>query len=362
MQPHKCTLFLKGVLFLNSGIRKYIPAVLGFAGIILFFRYLLPLLFPFVLGAALAFSAEPLVSFLCRRLRLKRPLATGIGISTAFSFLVLVVMVLGAFALRQIKNLAGFLPELEDSLQLGIDTADRTLRNLTGKVPGELGVVLTRNVEGLISNGDGLISRATAFLLKLASGILSHVPGSALAIATGIISSFMISAKLPAIRKWLGQMLSGEKLAPVVSGAKRLKIALLGWLKAQAKLSAVTFSVMLTGFFLLQIPRAPIWALAVALVDAFPILGTGTVLIPWSILSFLQGDHFLAFGLLGLYAIGALIRSVLEPRFLGKQLGLDPLITLMALYAGYQLWGIGGMILAPMMAVAVSQLLGDQRA
>lgn len=344
---------------MNPGIRKYIPAIIGFAGGILFLRYLLPLLLPFVLGAVLAVSTEPLVRFLCSKLRLKRPLATGIGIGTAISFLALVVMVLGAFTLRQVKNLALFLPELESSLQLGMDTADRTLQNLTAKVPGELGVVLQRNVDGLISGGDGLISRATAFLLKLASGVLSHVPGSAIAIATGIISSFMISAKLPAIRLRLSAVLSAEKMVPVVSGARRLKSALLGWLKAQAKLSAVTFCLMLLGFFLLRIPRAPLWALSVALVDAFPILGTGTILVPWSIFSFLQGDTVPAFGLLGLYAAAALLRSVLEPRFLGKHLGLDPLVTLIALYVGFRLWGILGMILAPMLAVAVSQLLAQ---
>lgn len=347
---------------MNPGIRKYLPSVLLFAGLILFCRYLLPLLLPFMMGAALALAAEPLVSFLCRRFRLPRGLATGLGISTAFSFLTLAVMVLGAFALRQLQNLTGMLPELEAAMESGMDTADRLLRNLTQKVPGEMGVVLTRNVENLISDGDGLIRRGTSFLLKLASGILSHVPGSALAIGTGIISSFMISAKLPLIRKQALQLLSAEKLAPVVSGAGRLKTALLGWLKAQAKLSAVTFTVMLIGFFLLRVPRAPVWALAVALVDAFPILGTGAVLVPWSVFSFLQEDHLLAFGLLGLYAAAALTRSVLEPRFLGKHLGLDPLVTLMALYVGFRLWGILGMILAPMLAVAVSQLLGNQRA
>lgn len=344
---------------MNPGIQKYIPAAIGFAGMILFFRYLFPLLLPFVLGTVLALAAEPLVSFLCSRLHLKRPVATGIGISTAFSFLAFVVMVLGAFAVRQLQNLAGFLPELETGLRLGIDTADRALRNLTQKVPGELGTVLTRNVEGLISDGDGLISRVTAFVLKLASGILSHVPGSAVAIGTGIIASFMISAKLPQLRHRLERMLSAEKLAPVISGASRLKIALLGWLKAQAKLSAVTFVLMLLGFTLLRIPRAVIWALTTALVDAFPILGTGAILVPWSVFSFLQGDTVPAFGLLGLYAIAALCRSVLEPRFLGKHLGLDPLITLIALYVGYRLWGIPGMILAPMLAVAATQLLAQ---
>ena len=347
----------KGDLLLNPGIRRYLPALIGLAGLFLFMRYLLPLVFPFVLGAVLALAAEPLVSFLCTRVHIRRPVATGIGISTAFSFLAFVMMVLGAFAVRQLQNLAGLLPELERSLQFGVDTADRTLRNLAQKVPGELGTVLTRNVDNLISGGDGLISRATASVLKLASGILSHVPGSALAIGTGIISSFMISAKLPQLCRWTEHLLSAEKLAPALSGASRLKSVLMGWLKAQAKLSAVTFFLMLLGFFLLRIPRAPLWALTVALVDAFPILGTGAILVPWSIFSFLQGDTLRAFGLLGLYAAAALLRSVLEPRFLGKHLGLDPLVTLIALYAGFRLWGIAGMILAPLLAVAATQFL-----
>ena len=70
----------------------------------------------------------------------------------------------------------------------------------------------------------------------------------------------------------------------------------------------------------------------------------------WSIFSFLQGDTLPAFGLLGLYAAAALTRTVLEPRLVGRQLGIDPLVTLLALYAGYRFWGILGMILAPLLA------------
>lgn len=342
---------------MNPGTRKYILAAAGFAGLFLFFRYLLPLVLPFLLGAGLAVAAEPLVSFLSGKLHLKRPLATAIGITMAFSFLALAVMVLCAFLIRELRHLAGILPELEGAVRTGMDSADRFLQNLSQRLPGELGIILARNGRSILSGGDGLISRTTDFLLKLASGILSHVPGSALAIGTGIIASFMISAKLPKIRRWLHLRLPAAKLEPALTTLKRLKSALFGWLKAQLKLSSVTFALAMAGFFLLRIPRAPLWALLVALVDAFPILGTGTVLVPWSILSFLQGDHVLAFGLLGLYAAGTLTRSVLEPRFLGKQLGLDPLVTLMALYAGFQLWGIGGMILAPILAVAATQLI-----
>lgn len=344
---------------MNSGIRRYISLAALFAGAILLFRYFLPLVLPFLLGAGLAVAAEPLVGVLCHRVKLKRPFATAIGVSMAFSFLALAVMVLCAFLIRQIRSLTGLLPQLETALHTGMDAADQWLVNLSGRVSGELGTVLTRNVHSLFAGGDALLGRVTDAALKLASGILSHVPDSALGLATGIISSYMISAKLPKIRSWIQNQLSAARMEPMIAAWKRLKDGLLGWLKAQIRLSGVTFLLTGTAFLLLRIPQALLWAGLVALVDAFPILGTGTVLVPWSLFSFLQGDHFLAFGLLGLYGATALTRSVLEPRLLGRQLGLDPLVTLMALYAGYRLWGIGGMLLAPILAMAVTQLLSS---
>ena len=90
--------------------------------------------------------------------------------------------------------------------------------------------------------------------------------------------------------------------------------------------------------------------------DAVPLLGTGTVLIPWSLVCLLQRNHVRSVGLLLLYGVTALTRSALEPKLVGKQLGLDPLLTLAALYTGYRLWGIGGMILSPLIAVTAVQL------
>ena len=341
---------------MNSGIRKYIFIAVLFAGVVLVSRYLLPLVFPFLLGAGIAVAAEPLIAVLCRRVRLKRPIATAIGISMALSFLALAVMVLCAFLIRQLRGVTGLLPQLETALHTGMDTADRWLLNLSGRVPGELGTVLTRNVHSLFAGGDALLSRATDTALKLASGILSHVPDSALGLGAGIISSYMFSVKLPNIRSWFQNQVSATQLSPLLSALRRLKAGLFGWLKAQIRLSGVTFLLTGTVFLLLRIPRALLWAGVVALVDAFPILGTGTVLVPWSIFTFLQGDHFLGFCLLGLYGGTALTRSILEPRLLGQQLGLDPLVTLIALYAGYRLWGIGGMLLAPILAMAATQL------
>ena len=153
----------------------------------------------------------------------------------------------------------------------------------------------------------------------------------------------------------------GEKIRPWLDSLKSLKSVLLGWLKAQLKLSGVTFGILCVSFLLMRIPYGLLWAFLIALVDAFPILGTGAALVPWSLLAFAQGNTLRAFGLLGAYGTVTVTRTVLEPRLVGRQLGLDPLVTLVCLYAGFRLWGILGMVLAPMLAVTLVQLTGSRK-
>lgn len=340
---------------MNPNVRKTLAMIAVVFGIFLAIQYLLPLILPFLLGAGLALAAEPIVQFFCGRLHMKRGLAAGIGVSMAFSFLALVFLVLCGLVFRELRALAGILPGLENAILDGMNSLSGWLLRQIENAPAGIQVLLKRNVTDFFSSGSALLEQVTNYLLRLASGILSQVPDSALMIGTGIISSFMISAKLPKIRQFFRNRLPMQKLKPLWDTLTRLKSALGGWLKAQLKLSGVTLLILMVGFFILGVSYAPLLAAVVALVDAFPVLGTGTVLIPWSLVAFLQGDHIRAFGLLGVYAVVSLTRSVLEPRLVGKQLGLDPLVTLAAIYIGYQLWGLGGMIIAPMLAVAAAQ-------
>lgn len=346
---------------MSQSTRKIITFVVIFSIIFIFFRFLLPLFLPFLLGAGLAFAAEPLVRFLCNKIRLPRTVAAGIGVGMSFSFLALAVMLLCAVILRELRQLAAFLPQLEETALTGMASLSSWLLALAEKAPDGLRSLLTRNVTELFSGGSALVEKITSWLLSLASGFLGKLPDSALSIGTGIISSFMISAKLPKLKRAISARLPKERLTDLKKLWIRLKSTVGCWLKAQLKLSGVNFLLITAGFLLLRIPYGPLWAFLTALVDAFPILGTGTVLVPWSLISFAQGEQARAFGLLGIYAAATLTRSVLEPRLVGHQLGLDPLITLMALYAGYQLWGLPGMLLAPMVTAAVSQLTTDAR-
>ena len=340
---------------MNPLVRKLLTLGTLLLGLYISIRYLLPLFFPFLLGGALALAAEPLVRFLCKRL--PRPVAAGIGVTLSFAFLAMVLLLLAALVLRQLRTLTGVLPDLENTIRSGMQTLSSRLIEFAGKAPGGTAAVLQRQIGDFFSGGNALLERTTGYLLHLASGILSQVPGRALSFGTAIIASFMISSKLPILKNAVRSRLDSQNLQSLFEALRRLRHSLLSWLKAQLKLSGITFAVATVGLLLLRIPHALFWAILIALVDAFPVLGTGAVLVPWSFVSFLQGDTLLAFGLLGLYCAATVTRTILEPRLVGKQLGLDPLVTLISLYAGFKLFGLPGMIFAPMLAVTVTQLM-----
>lgn len=330
-----------------------------FAAVWLTAKFLLPLLSPFLLGSLLALAAEPMVSFLNQKLRMPRAASTAVGVSMAFCFLAIFLLILCAFALRQLKNLAGVLPNLEQAARSGLALAQTRLLELASHAPRGIQPLLKENVRTLLADSGTLLGKLTAWLLGLAGSILSHVPDSALGLGTAILSAFLISAKLPQIRQWITRRIPKEPLQTLLQTLRRMRRVLGKWFLAQCKLMSVTFCIVAGGLTLLRIPSSLLWALLIALVDALPVLGTGTVLVPWSAVCFLQGDTPRALGILGIYISAALIRSMLEPKLLGKHLGLDPLVTLIALYIGYRLWGVGGMILAPLLTVAALQLRQD---
>lgn len=338
------------------GIRKFVTFTLFFLGLWVGVRFLLPLGLPFLLGGGLALAAEPAVDFLSQKTKMPRSAAVGIGVTATIALLSLLVFLVCALVLRELGQLVKVLPDLEGAARSGMELAHRGLLGVAQRLPPTMEHVLRRNVDAMFSGGTELVDRGVGYVLGMAGGVLSHVPDSALVLGTAIISGYMISGKLPRIKAWIRRRIPRQRLEKALAAAKRMKGAVLGWMKAQCKLAGVTWGILSAGFLLLRVPYAILWALLAAVLDALPVLGTGIVLLPWALLRLLEGDTVMALGLLVLYGAVALVRSALEPKMVGRQLGLDPLVTLAAVYIGYRLWGIGGILLAPLLAVAAAQL------
>ena len=337
----------------RESVRRAAVLAGSFLGIWLFLKFLFPIFLPFFLGFLLALAAEPVVR-LATRMKLPRWAATGAGVSLTLIFLTGLVGLVGASLVKELGVLAGRLPDLEDT---AIQTADRLrlfLEHAADKAPEGVRPLVNRSVDRLFDSGTSLVEQATGQLPVAISGFLSRVPDGALGIGTGVLSGFMFSARLPQLKGKISEKLPESWRTQLLPALKRSKNALLGWLKAQCKLIGITFCIVTVGLLLLGIPLAPLWAVGVALVDAVPLLGTGTVLVPWAVVCLIQGQHLRSIGLLCIYGVALLTRTALEPRLVGRHLGLDPLVTLVFFYLGYRFWGILGMLLAPMVVAAIT--------
>ena len=315
-------------------------------------RYALPLAMPFLLGGLVALAAEPVVRLFNKRLKLPRGSAAAVGVSATLILVSCVVVLLSSAAVRQVGRLGAALPELTQTAVAGLEALEGYLHTLARQTPEAIRSTVDSGVTQLFHSGNTLVGQLTGQLPAMLRGLLSLVSGSALSIGTGILAAFMVSARLPRLRRWLEGSALGVYTRQFAPSIRRLKAALGGYLKAQLMLCGLSFLIVTGGLLLLRVSHAPAWGLLIALVDAIPILGTGTVLLPWSLILLTQGQFFRAAGLLATYAAAFLTRTVLEPRLVGRQLGLDPLVALVCLYVGFQLWGIGGLLLGHILEVA----------
>lgn len=342
------------------GAKFLFRIILFFAFTWIFLHCLLPFLLPFLLGLGLAWAAEPAVRLLRGRLKLPRLLASGISVTCCFLLLVLAFLSLLALLIRGLAPLTEILPDLAETASSGLELLKSWLLSLSDRGPQSLRPVLRGQILELFSDSTAFLGQGLKYGLSLAGGILTHIPDRALTLFTALISGYMFSVRLPKLKDWFLELISRPRLQALCELFRGLRSTLGGWLLAQVKLFLTAFFILSAGFFLLRIPYAPLWALGTAFLDALPLLGTGIVLLPWSLIFFLQGSSVKALGMLALYVTAALSRSLLEPRFVGKQLGLDPLLTLAAIYIGYRLWGFPGMILSPLLAVTGLSLLPRQ--
>lgn len=335
-------------------LRRALYLTGGFLGAWLCLKYLLPIFLPFGLGLLLALAAEPAVRTGTRLLKLPRWAAAGLGVTLTLVLLITLVGVLGAALVKELGVLAGRLPDMQIAIENTTNRLRLFLEDAASHTPQGIRPLVDRSVSRLFSSGAEFVEQATVRLPGAISGFLSRIPDGALGIGTGILSGFMLSARLPRLKQAVVNKIPQSVQSKLLPACKRSKNALLGWLKAQAKLTGITYCIVALGLLLLRVPYGPLWAVAVALVDAVPLLGTGTVLLPWALVCLIQRQHFRSIGLLCIYGAAFLTRTVLEPRLVGRHLGLDPLVTLVFLYLGYRFWGLFGMLLAPMLVAAIT--------
>lgn len=331
-------------------------AAAGIAGLWLTAKLLLPVGLPFLLGYLLSCAARPPAVWLQKRLRAPAWLASFLTVTPVCAAVIAGLFLLGRFAVTELEGLARRLPALLSSLEAPLADLQEKLLRLTAGLPDAAAAAASQWLNRLFEGGSVIAGTVSERLLRLAGELIACLPDCFLFLLTTLLSAYLFSSQraqlLAAVRRrvpeaWIGRFHDFRR---------RLKAALGGYCRAQLLLTVLTFSVLTVGLLLLRVGNAPLIAAVVALIDALPVFGSGTVLIPWSVVSFLRGESFLGVGLLALYAVAAVSRAVMEPRLLGRQIGMHPLLTLLSLYAGFRLFGVMGMILLPIGVILLKQL------
>lgn len=232
------------------------------------------------------------------------------------------------------------------------------LTGLLSKDAPILGNLLPEELAGRISEAIG--SMLSSFLSALASGITSlagAIPQAFLFLLVSVISMVYFALDYDRISRFVRNVLPNSWALKMSKLKDKTFSVIKKYILSYSLILLITFGIMLLGFMLLRVEHAFLIAMLVAFLDILPVIGVGTVLIPWSIFELATGNKFLGIGLIMLFVVNAIIRQLSEPRIVGKNLNLHPIVTLIMIYVGYALFGVAGLILLPVLAVSISALL-----
>ena len=195
---------------------------------------------------------------------------------------------------------------------------------------------------------DGAAKISTS-VTSFAAGCLFAMPSAIFAVAVSVISMFYMTMDYDGIKKSIRDLLPERLYGRLSQIIGNIVGALSSYLRAYLILMLLTFGELFLGLAILRVKYPFLMALIIAVIDFLPILGVGTVLLPWSALLMIQGDFHRAVGMLILFVIMYIVRQFAEPRLIGGFMGIHPFLTLFAAFVGYRLAGIAGMIFAPIL-------------
>ena len=314
---------------------------------VLFLKYVVAAILPFVLAWLAVMAAERPAAYLSLKVKIPKRILR-IILSVAVSVVsTLLLVVLSRLILTELwSSLSGLGEESELSVIVR-DLSDQVV-GIFGRfsIPDEIRQSLSEALSSMIGkmlSGIGVIF----------TSIASAIPGILLFVAVTAIAVLYFAWDIEGIGDAVSEILpSGVK--KIASAAKRGVLTIAGkYIRSYAILLLITFTEMLFGLILLRVRYAFLFALILSLLDLLPVVGVGTALVPASVFCFLSGRGGLGVGLILIFLISAVVRQLAEPKILGKNLGVHPLATLASMYIGYSFFGFAGILLLPIFVIAL---------
>lgn len=317
---------------------------------------LLGFFMPFVIGWVIASIASPVVIWLEKRVKLIKKWGSALIIIGVLGMVGLAVYLLASTITREVVSLIQNMPEMYQELEAGMDTIGESLKGVFRLLPAGVQEGWHTMMDNLEQTMGDIISKLSEPTVSAAGRFAKGIPSALIATIVTFISAYFFIAEREDVIVWAKRIAPNALVSRMTMVVENLKYAVGGYFKAQLKIMAVVYVLLLAGFLVLRIHFSFLLAFLIAFLDFLPFFGTGTALIPWAVYKFMMGNYKMVAGLLILYGVTQLVRQLIQPKLVGDSMGLKPLVTLALLYAGYKAGGVFAMIFAVPVGMIVINL------
>ncbi len=316
--------------------------------VFLCFKYVAGWLIPFIVGFIIAVSVNAPVKAICNKTKLNRKFCAVVFLLLEYAILVMIIWGLGAKIFSSIRDLFVNLPAYYDkSIVPLLANVNESVNWFESKISPDVLDQIYTMLESLLDNIRDLIISISGSMGKALASTTTKLPFFLISFVFTILASVFISIDYKNISTFLKKQLP-PKIAVFMDDAKEhLGKTIVRYLRAYLIIWILTFTELSIGLSVLRVESAIGLAALIAFADIFPIIGTGGILLPWSVFALISQNYFLGIGLIILYVIILVVRNFSEPKIVGDQLGLNPVVSLLAIYLGYLWMGFFGMILLP---------------
>lgn len=320
-------------------------------------KFLLSYLLPFVIGGIAAFIMQKPAIFITEKFKIKRSVCAATLTVLLFVVLFALLLLCGLGSATVIGRLASDITEKAGMAAEYLGRLKKSLDGFLSNLPGEL----TGAADSFYDNAlNKIASILTSFVSDTAGKIVSGAPKILLSVVISAVSGCYIAADYTGLMGFLHGVI-GNRIYDNALKIKNIFVnSVLKLVKGYLILMLITLAELIIGLYFLKVKYAPVIALLIAVVDVLPVLGTGTVVIPWGITEILLGNGVRGVGLFVMYAVVTLVRSFAEPKIIGNQIGINPLFTLIAMFVGLKTLGFLGVLIFPTVLIVTVEYYKEQ--
>lgn len=354
--------------------------VLGF----LFYKYAFGVCFPIMFAFFIAVILQRPKNFIIKKTVLKKGFASTLCVFSLMLIAAAIVVLIGVRAAEEIRGFINYVMLQFQNIDTIVNNIETSLLSFAGKLPEFISETATDGIAALFTELREFLAGTSTELPEQITGTLgdinlswittpitgvistaSRIPSILISIVVTIVLSCFMTADYDLITRFVYCQFPKEKRKDLTRAKQLLKLNLGKMAKAYALIMLVTFTEVFIGLTILkmlglfQSNYIAVIAVVTSIVDIIPVLGTGTIVLPWAAYSLIVGDYGMAIGLLILYAAVTVIRQIVEPKLVAGQLGLPPFVTLIAMYLGLKIFGVLGVFALPIIIIML-KLLNDE--